>query len=119
MAGLMYLYPGGHESITPGDTATGITTTVRHPNDGVGNFSAQTAKTALITVEANSIRFTIDGTTPTNSNGTSADVGHLMTAGQSYEVENEYGVLNFKCIDAVSGSAGAVKVTPFFERLGS
>lgn len=118
MSDLKYLYPGGHESLTPGDTATGITTSVRHPADGVGAFFAQTAITALITVEDNSMRFTLDGTTPTNANGTSADVGHLMSAGQSYVVENEYGVLNFKCIDAVSGAVSVTKVTVFFERLG-
>ncbi len=112
MADLKYLYPGGFESLTPGDTATGITSTVRHPADGVGPFFAQTAIAALITVENNSVRFTMDGTTPT------ASVGHLLTAGQSFVVENEYGVLNFKCIDAVSGSAGVVKVTVYFERFG-
>jgi len=117
MVELSYLYPGGHETLTPGDTATPITAGVR--NSTTGNFTKVTATTALITVEDNSMRFTVDGTTPTNSNGTSADVGHLMTAGQSYVVENEYGVLNFKCIDAVSGAVSKTKVTVFFPYQGA
>ena len=113
MSDLKYLYPGGHEELTPGNTATGITTTVRHPADGSGKFFSQTAITALITVEDNDMRFTVDGTTPT------ASIGHLMSAGQSYVVENEEGVLNFKCIDAVSGANTSVRVTVFFERFGA
>lgn len=118
MADLKYLTPGGHEALAPGDTATGITAGVRNPVDGAGNFTGLQAITALVTIEDNSMRFTVDGTTPTNANGTSADVGHLITAGQNYVVENETGVQYFKCIDAVSGSASKAKVTVFFERIG-
>lgn len=111
MADLKYLKPGGYEALAPGDTATGITAALRNPTTGA--FTDQTAITALITVEDNAMRFTMDGTTPT------ASIGHLMSAGQSYVVEDTYGVLNFKCIDAVSGSVSSVKVTVFFERFGS
>ena len=107
MSELKYLYPGGYEALAP-TTAKGITATVRNPS--TGNFTSKRAKTALITVEDNPIRFTLDGTTPT------ASVGHLMSAGQSYVVENEYGVQKFQCIDV--SAASSVKVTVFFESIG-
>ncbi len=103
---------GAHESISPGDTATGIATAKIQPTSG--KFNGLTAKSALITVEDNSIRLCYDGTTPTNSNGTSADTGHLVTAGQSYLVEGDNSVKNFKCIDAVSGSTAVIKATTNF-----
>ena len=110
---LGYLSAGAHESISPGDTATGITAAIKQPTSG--EFKGQSAVTALITVEDNSARFAVDGTTPTNSNGTSADTGHLITAGQSYVAEG-MGVSAFSVIDAVSGSVAVIKVTTLFRR---
>jgi hypothetical protein len=115
MAELKYLLPGAHETLTPGDTATGITAAIARPTSGL--YNQITALSALITVEDNSIRFTLDGTTPTNANGTSADTGHLMTTGQSYVIESHEGVQGFLCIDAASGSAAKIKVTTMFERI--
>lgn len=114
MEELQYLSAGAHESISPGDTATGITTAIKAPT--TGEFNKKTALAALITVEDNSARFTEDGTTPTNSNGTSADTGHLIGAGQNYVVESYMGVSAFRIIDAVSGAVSVVKVTTFFRR---
>ena len=102
--------PGAHETLTPGNTATGITSTVILPTSG--DFIAIHAIGALITVESNSINFCIDGSTPTAAAGT--NVGHQMNAGQSYYIEDQRGVVKFKCIDRVSGSASKVKVTTFF-----
>lgn len=117
MSELQYLEPGAHETLTPGDTATGITAAVARPTSGV--YNKITAMAALITVEDNSIRFTVDGTTPTNSSGNSSDTGHLMTSGQSYVIESNDGVQKFRCLDAVSGSAAKIKVTVMFERKGN
>jgi hypothetical protein len=110
---LQYLEAGAHESLSP-TSSTGITAAIQEPTSG--EYNNIPALAALITVEDNSTRFTVDGTTPTNSNGTSADTGHLITAGQSYVIEARTGVVNFRCIDAVSGSASVVKVTTFFKR---
>lgn len=106
-----FLTPGAHETLTPGDTATGITAAIIQPtaSDMFKNIHAQGA---LITVESNTINFCIDGTTPTAAAGTNA--GHQMDAGQSYMIESPYGVAKFKCIDRISGSASKVKVTTFF-----
>ncbi len=103
---------GAHESLTPGDTATGITAAIKKPTSGA--FTDIEASAALITVEDNNARFTVDGTTPTNSNGTSADTGHLITAGQNTMIEGLRSVDKFKIIDAVSGSASIIKVTTYF-----
>lgn len=101
---------GTMETITPGDTATGITKTIRHPISGVGANTEATG--ALLSVEDNTINFSIDGTTPTNKAGT--NVGHKMDANQSYVIRGVQAVKDFKCVDRVSSSAGVVKVTPFF-----
>lgn len=102
--------PGAHETLTPGDTATGITAAIIKPTSD--SFSGIYAIGALITVESNTINFCIDGSTPSAAAGT--NLGHKMDAGQSYYVEDQRGVANFKCIDRVSGSASKVKVTTFF-----
>lgn len=107
METLQYLNAGAYESLTPGDTATGITAAIKQPTSGA--FKNLPAIGALITVENNSARFTMDGTTPT------ASVGHLITAGQSYVITGAASVSAFKCIDAVSGVASNIKVTTFFK----
>ena len=99
------------EIITPGDTATGITAAVKKPVGG--DHAAEQATGALVTVEANSINFTVDGSTPTAAAGT--NIGHQMDAGQSYYLPSAEAVNNFKCIDRVSGSASKVKVTCYFK----
>ena len=111
---IKYLDAGAHESISPGDTATGITAAILSPASG--ELKNITALAALITVEDNSIRICYDGTTPTNSNGTSADVGHKLDAGQNYLIEGGTSVKNFKCIDAATGVNAVVKVTTHFGR---
>lgn len=111
---IRYLDAGAHESISPGDTATGITAAIKEPTSG--EFKGKPALAVLITVEDQSVRICYDGTTPTNSNGTSADVGHPLEAGQNYLIEGARSVEKFKCIDAVSGSTAVVKVTTHFGR---
>jgi len=100
--------PGAHESITPGDTATGITAAVITPTGATDEFFKKHAIAALITVEDNSMRFTQDGTTAT------AAIGHKMDAGQSYLLPDGHAVTKFQAIDAVSGSASVIHITTFF-----
>ena len=99
-----------HETITPGDTATGITLTVRKPVKG--NHAGAQATRALVTVEDNTVNFADDGATPTAEAGT--NVGHQMSPGQSIWLPTAEQVNNFKVIDRVSGSVGVVKVTTYF-----
>lgn len=100
----------GHEALAPGDTPVGITAVYLQPTSG--KFKGLQAQAALITVEDNSMHFTIDGTTPTAHAGT--DVGHQMDAGQSYVIRGIISLKNFLCIDRVSGSTSKVKVTVLF-----
>jgi len=74
--------------------------------------SYKEAKSALITVETASIRFTMDGTTPTVTEGTGA--GHILDVGQSYVVRGVEAVRNFRCINAVASSGASVKSSYFF-----
>lgn len=100
---------GGYEKITPGATATGISSSLLNPNTSPQVDNPAVA--ALVTVESNAINFTLDGTTPTNTSGGS--VGHKLDADQSFMIRGKEAVQNFECIDRVSGSNAAVKVTVF------
>lgn len=105
---LQYLVAGAYEALTP-TGSTGITAAIKHPTSG--DFKDRDAQAALITVEDNDIRFTLQGTPPV-----AAGAGHLMSAGQSYVIQHPSDVNKFRCIDNVSGSASSVKVTTFFRR---
>lgn len=74
--------------------------------------ASMACKGALLTCEDNTIKFTFDGTTPTNEAGD--DDGHTLAAGDSYVIRGINNVRNFQCINDVSASVGKVKVTPFF-----
>ena len=99
---------GAHEILYPANVATGVST----GNILRGDLGAATA--LLITVEDNSARFCICGNTPVNTLGTSADMGHLITAGQSYLIQGVGNTKNFKIIDAVSGTRSRIHVTVFY-----
>jgi hypothetical protein len=99
-----------HETITPGNTATGFTGSKIAKT--TGTWAYQSAQSALITVEDNAINFTEDGTTPTQTGGT--NVGHQMAAGSSYKVRGAANVANFRCIDRTAGSAAKVKATYYY-----
>lgn len=103
---------GAQESITPGNAATGLTESKRVPTTGA--CANLTAKGALITVEDNAARFCLDGTTPTNANGSSADTGTKIGAGDNIELRSQNNLNNFLIIDAVNGSASVIKVIYYF-----
>ncbi len=98
-----------YEMLVPGNVSTGITTSLIYAGT-VG--ASQRASAALITVESNSINFCLTGSAATAAAGT--NLCHQMDAGQSYLIEGEANVANFRCIDRVAGSASKVKVTVFF-----
>lgn len=103
--------PSGRENLEPGDTATGITSTLRHPTSGA--FKGRDARGALIQNKAqNEAQFTIDGTDPTASAGT--DVGFVLGHDDSFTLSTKDEVINFKCIDRVSGSRCKLEVLVFF-----
>jgi len=88
------------ENITPGDVATGITAALLV--DSVA---------ALIQVTDQTAHISFDGVAPTAAAGT--NIGHEYTAGQTLTVFGAKNLSNFRCIDAVSGSASIVKVTVY------
>ncbi len=100
---------GGIENIAPGDVVTGITSTLYQK---VVHGVEMSAIGALITCEDETVHITFDGTPPTAAAGT--NIGHALSAGDSYVLRSGPNVRNFQCIDAVSGSAGTIKVTVFF-----
>jgi hypothetical protein len=75
-------------------------------------YQGKIAQAVLITVETASIRFCIDGTTPTTT-AVSA-VGHKMDAGQSYVVRGQNSIRKFSCINEVAANGAVVNCTYFF-----
>ena len=105
-----YPSPGAFEIIAPGNSSTGITAAIMQPTSGI--FKGDHAVGALITVEDNTVNIAIHGGAATATSGT--NVAHAMTAGQSKVLESPHEVRNFRCIDAVAGTTGKVKVTTYF-----
>lgn len=70
------------------------------------------AQLALVTCEDADAMFAIDGSTPTQSGGTS--VGHKLPADQSVVLETPNEIRNFKVIDHTAGGACTIKVTCYF-----
>ena len=81
-------------------TATGLAAALVVTAEGIQ------AKTALITVEVQQVRFRMDGTAPT------ATAGHVIASGGSYVVEGHAAIAGLKFIDTASG-ASDVYVTTF------
>jgi hypothetical protein len=95
-------YPsGGYEAITVSNTAIGFTSTQIKPTSG--DFSGKVCQEVFCTLETDSIRFTLDGTTPTNL------IGHLLNAGQTLTIKNPADIAGFRAI-RVTGDA-SLKVT--------
>ena len=65
---------------------------------------------AVITVETENIRYTLDGTTP--NNGSTPPVGQVLAAGQSLTIISQQNISQFKAIRA-GGSDGVIHVEFF------
>lgn len=109
MAGtLIYQAPAGdpqtREILTPGDTSTGISSTV-YTNNG------RQARYALIVNRTNTAMYCIDGTDPTASD---TGKGFPMTAYTGIELRGITAIKNFRCIDHASGVTSSLEVVCFF-----
>lgn len=82
--------------LTIAGTAVGITDSVHTPTDG-----SPVATAAVVTVETAPIRFWIDGSTPT------ASQGHLAQPGAEITLESHAEVKNFLAIRSTATSATA------------
>ena len=76
----------GYEALNVGDTAAGITSALILPTSG----HKQTK--AWITVEGSPIRFRVDGTDPT------ATEGHLVDTGEAFEINGFLNLQRFRAI---------------------
>ena len=92
------LDPIGYESITVSTTAVGFTSAQINP------AGVQRAERAFITVEGAAIRFRMDGTDPTSSEG------HLLLANSSCVLSGQNALAKFKAIRD-GGTDGTLKVT--------
>ena len=70
---------------------------------------------ALITAEAQSIRFFEDGTVPTQGIDGSGAVGHVLYASQSFLISNSANIRNFNFINAVNSLQAIIQITLFYE----
>jgi hypothetical protein len=68
---------------------------------------------ALITVESASIKFTLDGTTPTTT-ASLANNGHQADSGQSFVLKSVEEVRQFRAINAVASNGAVIKVTYYY-----
>jgi len=101
-------YPSPTRRIAVGDAAAAIPAAYIRPD-------TRNAVAALLTVEDNNIRVAFDGTVPTNANGTSADTGHLIYAGQAWRISNPKALSTLQYINAVAGNAAVIQLTLEFE----
>lgn len=91
-----------YESVTVANSATSLTAATYSPS---GRTHAQYA---LVTVETAAIRFTLDGTTPSNDADT--PVGHLAAVGDVIELEGSNTIARFQAIRSTSTS-GVLRVS--------
>jgi hypothetical protein len=89
--------PVAYESVTVANTAIGLT---------ASSTAAPIRNAATLTLETAQIRFRVDGTDPTSSEG------HLLEIGDTLELCNQEEVKNFKAIRTGSTS-GVLKVSYF------
>ena len=94
----------GYEKLAP-TTSTGFTAAKRQPTSGV--FNTMMAKAVLISPETNAIRFRLDATAPT------ATEGLRLTKDSFYVITGTENVKNFLCIDTGDG-ASSVKCLFYF-----
>jgi len=95
--------PISYEAITVSSTAVGFSEGEKNPTTGLGK--GQQVKEIFATVETDQIRYTVDGTTPTDA------VGHLVSAGQSISIKNVNAIQNFEMIRVTTDAS--VKITYF------
>ena len=104
--------PGPTTKITCGDAADNL-------SDEYNNDSGEPAIGAVITCEANDLRFTMGGdiATPTYppTQG-AAGLGHILYAGQSLYLSSGPAVRTFQFINHTAQADAVIQVTPLFER---
>jgi hypothetical protein len=96
-----------YEVISPGNTATGVSDTIRKLQSGPRK--GRDAFAILIFNEGETARVCWDGTTPTDS------VGIPMYDKDTMLIRGVNAVKNFRCIDAADGMNANVHVVGYFQ----
>ncbi len=110
--------PGDFESITTMTAATGLTSTkynkliTTNSGDDLGNAIIRRAREALVTVEVDDIKWTVDGTTPTTT--AVSGVGHHSVAGDNITLQGSQAISNFRAINETNANGAILRVTYFF-----
>lgn len=101
---------GGYETLTIDDTegGTGFTSSKIRPTSG--DFKGKACQKAIVTVENEGIRYTLDGTAPVTGTASASTHGHLVAAGGSFVIEHPKNVSNFLAI-SVSTTDAWLRVT--------
>jgi len=89
---------GGYETITVDNTAGGVGFTAGKIRPTSGDFKGKACQKAVITVENESIRYTLDGTAPVSGVAAAAKHGHLVAAGGSITINHPKSISNFLVI---------------------
>lgn len=98
--------PVSFEKLTISTSAVMLTSSLLHPTPGQSG-AGNAACLAFMTVEGGSIRFRVDGGSPTTADG------HLVLDGGSVEIETIQALEKFKAIRAANKNA-TLFVTYFF-----
>ena len=98
---------------TSSNTAAGLTAAniVNGTTDPIQN-----AVGAIITVETQDIRYTLDGTNPPTGSG-GADFGHVIKANGGVVLDDPGQVQNFSFCSLTAGSHGVLHISSFFAKL--
>ena len=98
----------GFEIVTPGNTATGITSSLFESSGGKPVLGA------FVVIEDETLNCSFHGADPTAAAGT--NIGFALAAGQNLTLKDVDQVRKLKCIDRVSGANGKAKITLFYHK---
>jgi hypothetical protein len=102
----------GYETLA---TTAVIGFTSSYYNLSTNSTAKMAMKAALITVETDSIRFSMSSNASDYASTTAGGaVGHKMDPGQSYVVRGWENIRNFRCINDVASSGAVVKCSFFY-----
>lgn len=110
--------PDDHEALTSITASTGLTSTKYNKTVStnaaadVGNAMIRRAREALITVEVDDIKWTVDGTTPQTTAGGGA--GHHAVAGDNITLQGYQAISRFRAINETAANGAILRVTYFF-----
>jgi len=104
---------GGYETLEVDNTdgGKGFTATEIRPTSG--DFEGKACQKVVITVENESIRYTLNGTVPISGTAAVATHGHLVAAGGTIPINDPESISNFLAI-SISATDAWLRVTYMF-----